>query len=165
MFDNKQSTNKIPICKFISNMKLFSLSAFVFVICSFGQIEPEQGFSLGVTVTNIKKSEGEILVALFRLQDQEAFPEDIDNLYTYKIIDAQSPSVRVVFENLAKGAYAYSIVQDFNGNKYTDKNFVGYPVEPYGFSTNFKPLFSAPDFRDCRFELSADTEHYIKLIH
>ncbi len=48
------------------------------------------------------------------------------------------------------GDYAVAIYHDVNGNGKMDKNMLGIPKEPYGFSTNFKPKISAPKFTDCQ---------------
>ncbi|MGB0429846.1 MAG: DUF2141 domain-containing protein [Bacteroidia bacterium] len=141
--------------------KIILIIAFAYLFCSFSITSNN---NITITVTNIKESDGHICVALFSAKEANAFPEDIDNLYQYKIVKAKSPAVTVMFNNLQQGHYAYSIVQDFNGNRYTDKNLVGYPTEPFGFSTNFKPLFSAPDFNDCDFFLDQNLAHTIKLI-
>ena len=137
---------------------------FGFLITTVLGFKTEKAANLKITIQGIEEEKGEICVALFGKKQEAAFPEDINNLYQYKIVKASLKGVFVEFKNLPAGTYAYSIVQDFNGNRFTDKNFVGYPTEPYGFSTNFKPLFSAPDFEDCDFVLDGDLEHTITLI-
>lgn len=137
---------------------------FGFFITSVLCFKTKKTANLKITIQGIEEEKGEICVALFGKKQEPAFPENINNLYKYKIVNASPRGVYVEFTNLPFGTYAYSIVQDFNGNRFTDKNFVGYPTEPYGFSTNYKPLFSAPDFEDCDFVLDGDLEHTITLI-
>jgi hypothetical protein len=42
----------------------------------------------------------------------------------------------VVFSNVQPGRYAAIAFHDENGNGKPDKNFLGVPTEPYGFSNN-----------------------------
>ncbi|KAA9339908.1 DUF2141 domain-containing protein [Hymenobacter busanensis] len=63
--------------------------------------------------------------------------------------DGQSKLVLPV--NLEPGEWAVAITQDVNNNDKLDKNMVGIPTEPYGFSNNFRPRLAAPDFDDCKF--------------
>ncbi|MFY0675225.1 MAG: DUF2141 domain-containing protein [Bacteroidia bacterium] len=143
-------------------MKRILLFGFLFT-AALG-FKPEKTLNLKIRIEGIVNDKGEICVALFAKKQGSSFPEDIENLYQYKIVKASPDGVSIEFQNLPLGTYAYSIVHDFNGNRFTDKNFAGYPTEPYGFSTNFKPLFSAPNFKDCDFVLDKDLEHTITLI-
>ena len=50
--------------------------------------------------------------------------------------------------NLPKGIYLISILLDENQNNILDKNFIGMPVEQYGFSTEKKIRFRKPKFSE-----------------
>ena len=52
---------------------------------------------------------------------------------------------------LAPGEWAVALTQDLNNNNKLDKNFLGIPTEPFAFSNNVKPRFSAPSFQQCKF--------------
>ena len=52
---------------------------------------------------------------------------------------------------LPPGSYALSVLQDLNGNRKLDVNFIGIPKEPSGSSNDAKATFSAPKFRDAVF--------------
>lgn len=65
--------------------------------------------------------------------------------------------------NLPPGRYALALYHDMNDNWKLDKNFVGYPKEPYGFSNNYRPVFSGPDFEDCVFEVKESGNAYPKI--
>ncbi len=54
---------------------------------------------------------------------------------------------------LPKGTYAIAFFQDLNGNKILDKNFVGYPKEPFAFSNNAPANFGPPKWSDAVFKL------------
>lgn len=52
---------------------------------------------------------------------------------------------------LTPGEWAVALTQDLNANGRLDKNFLGLPTEPFAFSNNVKPRFSAPRFQQCKF--------------
>ena len=64
---------------------------------------------------------------------------------------------------LPLGEYAITLFVDFNGNKKIDKNFLGIPKEPYGFSNNVIGNMSAPTFDQAKFVISGPTTQNIKL--
>lgn len=51
-----------------------------------------------------------------------------------------------VFRNLAPGKYALTVFQDLNGNSELDRNLVGAPTEPYGFSNDARGMMGPPKF-------------------
>jgi len=59
------------------------------------------------------------------------------------------------FANLAAGTYAVMVMHDENGNGKLDTNFVGMPIEGYGFSNDPK-VPRKPTFDEAKFELGAD---------
>ena len=58
-------------------------------------------------------------------------------------------SQRVVFEDVAPGAYAVAAFQDENGNRRLDRTGLGLPTEPYGFSGPSERT-ARPDFTRAR---------------
>ena len=117
---------------------------------------------LTVEVDNIKYSSGKnISVGIF---GKSTFPT-IGKAEYEKLIVANGSKVSINFE-LPQGDYAVAVFHDLNSNKTLDKNFFGIPKEPYGFSKNFKPGMSAPDFSECSFTLSeAEKKLTISLIY
>jgi uncharacterized protein (DUF2141 family) len=55
---------------------------------------------------------------------------------------------------LAAGEWAVALTQDLNDNDLVDRNMLGIPTEPYAFSNNIRPKFSAPAFDECKFKVS-----------
>lgn len=56
------------------------------------------------------------------------------------------------------GVYiAIAVYHDQNGNDQLDKNSLGIPIEPYGFSMNPKRGFGPPKFQEVSFVFSPDT--------
>jgi uncharacterized protein (DUF2141 family) len=61
---------------------------------------------------------------------------------------------RFVVSDLKPGKYAVRYFHDENMNKELDKNFLGKPVEGYGFSNNVIEPFGPPPFKDWLFDLN-----------
>jgi uncharacterized protein (DUF2141 family) len=112
---------------------------------------PAVAADLTVIVEDIKTSEGAVRVGLFN--NATTFPKApvIGQAIDAKVAKANAASV--TFKNIAPGTYAVSAYQDLNGNQKLDKNFVGKPVEPYGFSRNARGMFGPPAFDDARIEI------------
>ena len=71
----------------------------------------------------------------------------------------------IVFTNLRPGRYAVVALHDENGNGYLDKNFVGFPTEPYGFSNGAEGFLGPPSFSDAAMAIGAgDSAIRIELI-
>jgi len=135
---------------------LFVLS--IFFVLNFTSDKKE----LTLTITNIKNIEGNLEVGLFNTG--ERFLES-GQAYKRFTIPVKSDSQTLVIKDLPQGEYAISLYHDKNSNGVCDRNFFGIPKEPYGFSNNYKPKFSAPAFADCKFELRSDQEIRIELVH
>ena len=112
-------------------------------------ISTSLAMDLIVVVDNIKSDQGNIRLALFN--NAKDFPK----VFNHKdIIAARIGSVSFTIKDLSPGAYAVSAIHDLNGNESLDKNFVGMPVEPYGFSLNARGIFGPPDFVDAAIQLN-----------
>lgn len=97
-----------------------------------------------------------VRVALY--DSARAFGRDRDGQTALRRVEvlAEHRSVSLVLAGLAAGSYALSVFADANGNQQLDTNFVGNPIEPYGFSRDARALFGPPDFEQARFEIGAD---------
>ncbi|HLV92867.1 MAG TPA: DUF2141 domain-containing protein [Aequorivita sp.] len=123
---------------------------------------PNETFDLTVTINNIKHIEGSIEIGLFNNGDR--FMEE-GQAFKSVSVKVKGKAETVVIKDLPKGIYAISLYHDRNSNGECDRNFLGIPKEPYAFSTNFKPKFSAPTFSDCQFELNKNLSLEISLIN
>ncbi len=54
---------------------------------------------------------------------------------------------------LSDGEYAISVFHDLNGNQELDKNWMGIPTEPYGFSNNARGKFGPPTYNQCKVKI------------
>jgi len=136
---------------------LFSIAVTALSISSIAQ-----NHTLTVKVANIKKSQGTIEIGIYK--DKKGFPDEgkQQKQYFFKLNGLTN---LFKLENIPTGEYAVALYHDQNTDGKCNKNLIGIPKEPYGFSQNFKPRFSAPDFEDCKFYLNSDTTIIIKLLH
>ena len=60
-----------------------------------------------------------------------------------------------VFDAVPPGRYAVQAYHDENNNGRLDRNFLGIPSEPYGFSNNARSATRAPTYDEAAFTLAA----------
>jgi uncharacterized protein (DUF2141 family) len=100
-------------------------------------------------LSNLKKNPSNVYVAFFKKGSD--FPKD-EAVTIGKVFKSSGKGTdTVIWTDIPANEYAIAIFQDLNGNGKIDTNLIGYPTEPFAFSNNFKPRFSAPKFNDCKF--------------
>lgn len=109
---------------------------------------------LTVIVENVKNAEGMVRVGLFN--NPATFPKTPLVGQTIDAKAAKANTVSLTFKSVTPGTYAVSAYQDINGNQKVDKNFVGMPVEPYGFSKNARGMFGPPTFDDAHLDIGSN---------
>lgn len=101
------------------------------------------GAPIEIAVTNVTSAKGRVHVEMC---SQKAFLTN-DCLYF-----ASAPSVigttLVTIPALPPGRYAAQAYQDLNGNNKIDRNFLGIPREPVGFSNDAPIRMAPPRFAD-----------------
>jgi uncharacterized protein (DUF2141 family) len=105
---------------------------------------PGTASELRVTVDGIRSLHGTILIGLYdspesynraiELSDKEGFLNDPHRFAAVALRANAARKSAVVFSNLDPGRYAIIVFHDENGNGELDKNVLGIPTEPYGFS-------------------------------
>ncbi len=134
----------------------------ILVVFSFGfrhsEIKIEN--SLSVVITNIKQNKGNIRLGIFK--NSETFPVTGKQYQGYEF-PVKNYKASIQIPNIPKGNYAIGILHDANGNKKMDKNFLGLPLEPYGFSNDARATFSAPSFESAKFYHDGNTALTIKV--
>jgi len=104
--------------------------------------------SLHVIVHNVQIGKGSINVALFA--NKKDF---LKTPVTSQIKKADQVTMEFDF-TVPPGDYAIAAYQDLNENKKLDAGLFHIPKEPYGFSNDYRPKMSAPDFEDCRIRIT-----------
>ena len=74
-------------------------------------------------------------------------------------LDIQPVDGRDVYQldGVAPGEYALLVYHDENGNRRMDKNFIGIPTEPVGFSNGYSPK-GPPNYTQAAFRLEEDEQ-------
>ena len=109
----------------------------------------ENSVAMRLQFTNINDGQGSIYVAVYDQADKFLKEKKVR---FQKIIPVSEPGkLEITLSDLPAGTYAISCFHDVNGNGKLDKNFLGIPVEPYGFSNNARPTFRAPNWEEARF--------------
>lgn len=122
--------------------------------------------SIQINIKNIQQVSGSLFIGLFNEAGEEHFPDNDKHMFRSKVVKVEAKNELVVFTGLPKGTYAFSLYQDENSNGEMDYTWYGYPEEPFAFSNNIKPMFSAPDFDDCSFNLDGTSYmQSISLLH
>jgi uncharacterized protein (DUF2141 family) len=127
----------------ISSLKKIILILFLLLF-----FELDSKSQLIVEVTNIEVLEGRIELGLY--DDPNVFLSTTEQ-YRWLLKPVDSYTVIIAIDSIPEGWYAISLMHDLNSNGEMEKNFIGIPLEPYGFSKNIKPRFSKPDFEDAQF--------------
>lgn len=106
---------------------------------------------LQVQVSTIKVQQGQVLVGVFKSTDT-FLKQPLQKLG----VKADGATARVTFKDLDPGDYAVSVHHDVNDNAKMDRNFVGIPSEPYGFSNDAMGTMGPPSFDQAKFKLTAE---------
>lgn len=116
---------------------------------------------LNVQVQQIKPKQGTVVVALYNKAADFPVPQ---KRLAVQVIEAQGDTAAATFHDLAAGRYAVVAYQDENRNGQLDKNFLGIPTEPYGFSNDARGSMGPPSF-DAAAVNSATTPNVVINLH
>ncbi|MDY7394579.1 DUF2141 domain-containing protein [Aureibaculum sp. 2210JD6-5] len=108
---------------------------------------------LTIKIDNIKLLEGKIRIGVFN-KSKNFLKREAAIKHYYITVNNTTETIEI--NDLPKGDYAFSMFHDENSDDEFNLNFLGIPKEPYGFSNNVKPKFSAPSYKDCLFSLEED---------
>jgi uncharacterized protein (DUF2141 family) len=123
------------------------------LVLSFIAASPVLAGDLTIEVLGVTPGRGQIYVAVY--DRPETFPT-AGQQRTGRILEASAQSLVVHFEYLPPGEYAAVAFQDVNGNGKLDKNFLGMPKEPYGFSNGARGSAGPPKFSAAAVTLNPD---------
>ena len=105
--------------------------------------------TLTIEMTGLPQPKGNLMVAVY---DSAQAMKSGQNTVAKQIIAVHSSQHSMTLKDLPAGHYGVMVFQDLNDNHQLDRNFVGIPSEPYGFSNN-PSLTGAPKFDDIAFAL------------
>lgn len=96
---------------------------------------------------------GNVVVALC---NSDANYKNHKSPFIGKQIPINNNTAVIEFEYLPFGEYAIKAFHDEDANDDLNTNFIGIPVEDYGFSNNARGMFGPPSWQDAKFELNDD---------
>ena len=132
------------------------------LLSTIGFITANAQHNLTVNISNLTANKGTVEIGIFN--KAEGFLK-VGKQFLKKQIKVSGDKTSYTFTNLPKGYYSVAIYQDENSNKKCDTNFIGIPNEPYGFSNNYKPTISAPNFAQTRVLVNNNKAIDIQLIN
>jgi uncharacterized protein (DUF2141 family) len=104
-------------------------------------------------VTGLRSEKGQVRIAVFNssekwLGEQPAYSSTIK-------VDGQSVIWKI--NDVPDGDYGVAVFHDENSNGKMDKNVLGVPLEPYGFSNNVRVTFGPPKWANAKFVVKGST--------
>jgi uncharacterized protein (DUF2141 family) len=121
------------------------MNVFLSLISLFILNQSSTSYDLTINVKGFPSNKGDAYIAIYRVSDD--FPV-FGKQYKGKTSSISGTASKVVFSNIPSGSYAVAVYHDKNNNKILDKNYLGIPIESYGFSNNARRTFSAPSFSE-----------------
>ena len=102
---------------------------------------------LSIRLLGLEQIKGEVFVVVYDtaqgMKNHQAFKADIRTVTEKNML--------INFRDVPEGEYAVMVYQDLDGNKKLNRNLIGIPNEPYGFSNN-PSLMGPPSFEQLRFQ-------------
>ena len=131
---------------------------------------------LRITVEGIRSPHGTLLIGLYdsletftraiELSDKDGFLNDPNRFAAVALRANAAMKSAVVLTNLDPESYAIILFHDENGNGKLDKNALGVPTEPYGFSNNVQGFLGPPAFKKAVMQITtSDKAVRIALIY
>lgn len=119
-------------------MKILLSCAAIFLLTPFASIE--------VTVTTTAPATGKIHLAIYATE--AAFLAEKADYGKVVGLQRSKAEIATAMEGLPPGQYVIAGFHDVNGNGKLDKNFMGIPMEPYGFSREPGNKWKRPDWKN-----------------
>ncbi len=104
--------------------------------------------TLEVDISDLKNSKGQVLLEL-RDSNKNVVKEVSQTIENNQCI--------IILDKLKPGQYTFKYFHDENNNEKLDTNFIGMPIEGFGFSNNAKGNFGPPSHEKTIFELTENT--------
>ena len=137
---------------------LANLGVFLFLGFSFnGNYSP-----LDISISNLVNADQSVVYIAF-YQSEDDFPNSPINQSEIRI--ERSEEISYQFERLQEGRYFVAVFQDLDFNQELNKNLIGIPKEPYGFSNNIKPGITGLNLSKGFFEFPDKQKIEIDLVY
>ncbi len=120
-----------------------------------------QSFNLTIKINNIKTLKGNIQIGVYNTGD-----DFLKNGREFKkvYVKVKDHDMSFTLNNLPQNNYAVAVFHDKNLDSVCNTNMLGMPIESYGFSKNYTPVFRAPKFDETSITMDSDKKILITLI-
>jgi len=106
--------------------------------------------TLVIRIQDVSPKGGVLRLGLY---DEVRYPDDESTPVASADVKAELGENTITLINVPPGAYAIETFQDVNANNKMDTSWLGFPLEPFGFSRDAQPHFSKPSFAKVKFEV------------
>ena len=130
--------------------KWYLILPLVFAITSPFNIQQE---GVAVTITGLRNTNGHVLLSLFN--DGEGFPNKPEKAFRKERLNISAGKATIHLNTLPPGNYAIAILHDENDDLKMKTNWLGIPVEGYGFSNNVMGVMGPPSFTKAQFRITS----------
>ena len=136
-----------------SPLKLFNPS--LLILCIIFQCVTTHAQNVELTIKGIRSSKGILQIGIFK--DNESFKKEksYKNLKFTKA-NVINGTLTVKFD-LEPGIFGFALLDDENNNGKMDYNFIGFPLEGFGFSNYYHRGLTKPDLDAFDFSLTKNT--------
>jgi uncharacterized protein (DUF2141 family) len=116
---------------------------------------------LTIQVENVLPTGGLVRLGVY---DEARYPDDNSVPIASADVSAVAGETTIKLHGLLPGVYAIQTFQDVNANGKMDTSWIGFPLEPFGFSQDATPFLSKPAFSAVKFTLvTGDNNQVIHL--
>ena len=154
--------------RFPFKISIFAAVLFILKLLSFNNLiasEPDNACTLTVQVSNLRTNNGNVRVHLYDIKNKNSFPTKTTKANRRLISPIANNTSIVIFSDLPKSTYAFTVHHDENLNEKIDRSIIGLPMEGWGTSNNVKPPMRIPNFEECSFELNGDKKVNVKVVY
>ena len=106
-----------------------------------------------IKVAGLHSGKGQVRIAVFNSSEKWLGEQPVYS----STINVDSQSVTWKIYDVPYGDYGIAVFHDENKNGKMDKNFVGIPLEPYGFSNNVRVTLGPPTWEKSKFVVKGST--------
>jgi len=109
--------------------------------------------SVIIKITGLLSEKGQVKIAVFNSSETWLGDHPVYN----STIDVTSQVVTWKINDVPYGDYGIAVFHDENKNGKMDKNLLGIPQEPYGFSNNMRVILGPPQWDRSKFVVKGST--------
>jgi len=113
---------------------------------------------LRIDISNVRNRNGVILLSVYSSQNE--YPYKPFRTYEVKKDSLNHGNITAFIRDLKPGTYAMCLLDDENRSGGMEYNFIGVPLEGFGFANNVRALIKRPDYDRCLFTLKEGENHF-----